>query len=213
MTTSRRRFRELRQSVSMTEPATGTATSNFKLKLSAPPTSPVTVSTAVQGVTPAPVDMQSWTDPDISTTTSVTLDSNNWNTGEDVTITLSTDDDAENDVARITYTVTQAGGLKEYNGHLIGSTTVNISDPETGVVEFKESSETSWAEEPDLEMDDGGTLDLDVRLSHRPRGQRYGIGELPNWFGPFSDYVAKHFHRQRLVVVADVEFRDFAYQR
>ena len=110
----------------------------FTLRLGTPPTSPVTITMAVVAVEPAQVTGRPWTDPDITVTQSVVLDATNYAAGEVVTITLSDDDDAEDDVARINYTVTQAGGAMEYDGHTISPTTVNITDPEIPVVLFKD---------------------------------------------------------------------------
>ena len=88
----------------------------FTLRLGTPPTSPVTITMAAVAVEPAQVTGRPWTDPDITVTQSVVLDATNYAAGQQVTITLSDDDDAEDDVARINYTVTQAGGAMEYDG-------------------------------------------------------------------------------------------------
>ena len=82
----------------------------FTLSLGTPPTSPVTITMEVAAVEPAQVPGNAWTDPDITVTQSVVLDATNYAAGQQVTITLSDDDDAEDDVARINYTVTQADG-------------------------------------------------------------------------------------------------------
>ena len=91
-----------------------------------------------------------------------------------MTITLSDDDDAEDDVARINYTVTQAGGAMEYDGHPISdNTTVNITDPEIPVVLFQDIPKLRdfYAVIDGWDMDDGGSGEtLPMRLSHRPRG-------------------------------------------
>ena len=159
------------ETLNLTEPDSGSTTSTYTLTLSAVPTSDVTVSMAVEAVTPAQVSGQAWTDPDITVTSSVTLGSTNWMTGAEVTVTLPTDTDAEDDVARIVHTVTQSGGSMEFNGYALGNTTVNISDPETPVVEFKLSTESAsdWSTAPDLTIAEGEGLTLDVRLSHQPR--------------------------------------------
>ena len=123
----------------MVEDAGGSdVTQTFTLRLGTPPTSPVTITMAAVAVEPAQVTGRPWTDPDITVTQSVVLNATNYAAGEDVTITLSDDDDAEDDVARINYTVTQPGGAMEYDGFTISSTTVNISDPETPVVLFRD---------------------------------------------------------------------------
>ena len=159
------------ETLNLTEPDSGTTTSTYTLTLSAVPTSDVTVSMEVEAVTPAQVSGQAWSNPDISVTSPVTLGSTNWMTGETVTVTLPTDTDAEDDVARIVHTVTQSGGSMEYDGYVLGNTTVNISDPETPVVEFKLSTESAsdWSTAPDLTIAEGEGLTLDVRLSHQPR--------------------------------------------
>ena len=154
----------------MTEPASGTTTQTLNLTLDTPPTSPVTITMAVAAVTPALIPGTDWTNPDISVTQSVVLDDTNYMAGETVTITLSTDRDAEDDVARIDYTVTQSAGAMEYDGFSIASSTVNIADPEQAQILFSQGSE-SFSAAPGLIMDDGGLLmDLRVRLSHLPRG-------------------------------------------
>ena len=147
-------------------------TQPFTLRLGTPPTSPVTITMAVVAVEPAQVEGRPWTDPDITVTQSVVLNATNYAAGEDVTITLSDDDDAEDDVARINYTVTQPGGAMEYDGFTISSTTVNISDPETPVVLFRDPELTPFnAGLVGWDMDDGGDDEtLYMRLSHRPRG-------------------------------------------
>ena len=157
----------------MEEDAGGTdVEETFTLRLGTPPTSPVTITMAAVAVEPAQVEGRPWTDPDITVTQSVVLNATNYAAGEDVTITLSDDDDAEDDVARINYTVTQAGGAMEYDGFTIPSTTVNISDPETPVVLFRDPENTPFnAVLVDWDMDDGGIDEtLSMRLSHRPRG-------------------------------------------
>ena len=145
---------------------------NFTLRLGTPPTSPVTITMAVVAVDPARVAGNAWTDPDITVTQSVVLNATNYAAGEVVTITLSDDDDAEDDVARINYTVTQAGEAKEYDGHPISPTTVNITDPEIPVVLFQDPESTPfYAVLVGWDMDDGGGDEtLSMRLSHRPRG-------------------------------------------
>ena len=170
-------------SLSSREPTSGTVTVPFKIKLSAPPTSAVTVTPTVAAVTPPLVAGQAWTNPDVSLPASVTLNSSNWSAGVDVNVTLSTDDDAENDVVRITYTVAQTGGSMEYDGYSIAATTLTITDPETPKVQFKESTETSYADGPDVDMDDGGTMNLDVRLTHRPRSNATVTVSVPSGSG------------------------------
>ena len=156
----------------MTEPASGTTTQTLNLTLDTPPTSPVTITMEVAAVEPAQVTGRPWTDPDITVTQSVVLDPTNYAAGQQVTITLSDDDDAEDDVARINYTVTQAGGAMEYDGHPISPTTVNITDPEMPMVLFKDPAITGFnAGIVGWDMDDGGGDEaLSMRLSHRPRG-------------------------------------------
>ena len=173
------------ETLNLTEPDSGTTTSTYTLTLSAVPTSDVTVSMEVEAVTPAQVTGQGWTNPDITVTSpvtsSVTLGSTNWNTGETVTVTLSTDTDAEEDVARIKHTVTQTGGSMEYDGYALGNTTVNISDPEMPMVLFKLSTESVWSTAPDLTIAENGSLALDARLSHQPRSDVTVRGRiLPN---------------------------------
>ena len=171
---------------SMEEDAGGTdVEENFTLKLGTPPTSPVTITMAVVAVEPAQVEGRPWTDPDITVTQSVVLDASNYAAGKVVTITLSEDDDAEDDVARINYTVTQAGGAMEYDGYRIpDNTTVNISDPETPVVLFRDITNTDFnADIVDWEMDDGGDETLFMRLSHRPRGAVTVSVSLPQGSG------------------------------
>ena len=172
-------------STTVTEPTTGTSTIHVgTIRLSAPPTSPVTLTMAVEAVTPAQVMGQSWTDPDVSMTqATLTINDTNWNRGVLLQIVVGTDDDAENDVARITYTVTQSGGAQEYDGYTIANTTVNVTDPETPKVQYKKSTETTFADEPDLEMDEGGTMNLDVRLTHRPRGNAVVSVSVPSGSG------------------------------
>ena len=153
----------------MTEPASGTTTQTLNLTLDTPPTSPVTITMAVAAVTPALIPGTDWTNPDISVTQSVVLDDTNYMAGETVTITLSTDRDAEDDVARIDYTVTQSAGAMEYDGFSIASSTVNIADPEQAQILFSQDDE-SFSAAPGLFMEDGGLLELRVRLSHLPRG-------------------------------------------
>ena len=147
-------------------------TQTFMLGLGTPPTSPVTITMAAVAVEPAQVTGRPWTDPDITVTQSVVLDATNYAAGEVVTITLSDDDDAEDDVARINYTVTQAGEAMEYDGYTIAHTTVNITDPETPVVLFQDPEITLfYAVLVGWDMDDGGGDEtLSMRLSHRPRG-------------------------------------------
>ena len=148
------------------------ATQTFTLRLGTPPTSPVTITMEVAAVEPAQVPGNAWTDPDITVTQSVVLDASNYAAGQEVTITLGEDDDAEDDVARINYTVTQAGGAMEYDGFTISPTTVNISDPETPVVLFRDPATSVFnAGIVDWDMEDGGSNErLYMRLSHRPRG-------------------------------------------
>ena len=160
-------------SFNMTENADGTVTgpTTYRLMLDTPPTSPVTITMTVEAVTPARVVGESWTNPDISVTETVVLDSSNYMTGETVTITLTADDDAEGDVARITYEVAQSGGAMEYDGKTIPATTVTITDAEQATVQFRENGQPTWfSENAPLAMDDGGSLTINIRLSHRPRG-------------------------------------------
>ena len=172
-------------STTVTEPTTGTSTIHVgTIRLSAPPTSPVTLTMAVEAVTPAQVMGQSWTDPDVSMARqTLTLNDGNWNMGVALQVVVGTDDDAENDVARVTYTVTQSGGAQEYDGYSIANTTVNVTDPETPKVQYKKSTETTFADEPDLDMDEGGTMNLDVRLTHRPRGNAVVSVSVPSGSG------------------------------
>ena len=159
-------------SFSMTENADGTVTgpTTYQLRLATPPTSPVTITMTAEAVTPARVPGQSWTNPDISVTQTVMLDSSNYMTGQTVTITLAEDDDAEDDVARITYAVTQPGDAMEYAGKTIPATTVNIRDDEQAQILFSQDDEP-FSAAPGLLMEDGELLeDLLVRLSHLPRG-------------------------------------------
>ena len=157
--------------LSMTENADGTVTgpTMYQLRLDTPPTSPVTITMTVAAVTPALIPGSDWTNPDISVTQSVVLDKNTYMTGKTVTITLSTDRDAEDDVARIDYTVTQSAGAMEYDGFSIASSTVNIADPEQAQILFSQDSGLFYAA-PGLIMEDGDLLQLRVRLSHLPRG-------------------------------------------
>ena len=161
-------------SFNMTEMADGTTVTGpltYRLTLGTQPTSPVTITMTVVSVTPAPISGVSWTNPDISVTGSVELNASNYMAGETVTITLTADSDAEDDVARITYAVAQSGGAMEYDGAMISPTTVNIADMETAAVEFKPLSASVWSTNvANLTIDDGGTLTLDARLSHQPRG-------------------------------------------
>ena len=177
----------------MEEDAGGTdVEENFTLRLGTPPTSPVTITMAAVAVEPARVAGNAWTDPDITVTQSVVLDASNYAAGKVVTITLSEDDDAEDDVARINYTVTQAGGAMEYDGYRIpDNTTVNISDPETPVVLFRDITNTDFnADIVDWEMDDGGDETLFMRLSHRPRGAVTVSVSLPGGSG-LSEEIGK----------------------
>ena len=167
-----------------TEPTSGTATSTYTIKLSAPPTGTVTVGLSVVAVTPAQVSGVAWTDPDVSVSSeTVTLTSSNWEDGVQVTVSVGVDSDAEDDVARIDHTVTQSTNSMEYNGFSLTSTTVNVTDPETAKVEFKQSTTSTWEADPRLEMNDGGTLSLDVRLSHQPRGDVSVSVTLPSGSG------------------------------
>ena len=73
-------------SFNMTENADGTVTgpTTYQLKLDTPPTSPVTITMTAEAVTPARVEGESWTNPDISVTQTVVLDATcNYSTGED----------------------------------------------------------------------------------------------------------------------------------
>ena len=157
--------------LSMTENADGTVTgpTMYQLRLDTPPTSPVTITMTVEAVTPAPQTGISWTDPDISVTNSVTLDASNYMTGDTVTITLAADDDAEDDVARITYTVAQTGDAMEYAGKTIPATTVSIKDDDQAQILFSQD-DVPFDADPDLFMEDGGELTLTTKLSHLPRG-------------------------------------------
>ena len=158
------------QSLSLTEPDSGTTTSTYTLRLTAEPTSPVSVFVFARAVTPARDEAQAWTYPDITVGPfEVVLDSTNWNTGETVTVTLSTDTDAEDDVAMVVHDVIQNGGEQEFAQYAVANTTVNITDPETPLVEFKLSTESVWSAAPDLTIAENGSLALDVRLSHQPR--------------------------------------------
>ncbi len=158
----------------------------FVVRLGSEPTSPVTITTTVVGVTPAVVAGNSWTNPDVTATSSITLNSTNYASGASIVVGHTRDTDAENDVARIDYTVSQTGGAMEYDGFSIPSTTVNITDNEVAVVQFKASGETAWhAVNPNLTVTDAAgitiptistdlaTLDVtasfDARLSHQPR--------------------------------------------
>ena len=165
-------------SLSMTENADGTVSGpvTFRLTLGAEPTSPVTINMTVEAVTPAQETGKSWTDPDIAVTSSVTLDENNYSTGEVVSIALTADSDAEDDVARVTYSVAQTGGDMEYDGAGISPTTVTITDAQQATVQFRVSGQTQWLDRiPNLQIADddmtGGTVDLEIRLSHQPLGE------------------------------------------
>ena len=165
-------------SLSMTENADGTVSGpvTFRLTLGAEPTSPVTINMTVEAVTPAQETGKSWTDPDIAVTSSVTLDENNYSTGEVVSIALTADSDAEDDVARVTYSVAQTGGDMEYDGAGISRTTVTITDAQQATVQFRVSGQTQWLDRiPNLQIADddmtGGTVDLEIRLSHQPLGE------------------------------------------
>ena len=151
------------------EPITGTQTAVIEITLSAFPTSPVTVRPTVTAVTPPLQPGQAWTNPDVSVPASVTLDSSNWSAGAEMRVAVSEDDDAEDDRALITYVVVQPGGSREFDGYSMPATLVSITDPEIPNVRFKESTEVLYIGKPDLDMDDGGTMNLDVRLTHRPR--------------------------------------------
>ena len=165
-------------SLSMTENAAGTVSgpATYTLTLGAEPTSPVTINMTVEAVTPARETGKSWTDPDIAVTSSVTLDNTNYSTGEVVSIALTADSDAEDDVARVTYSVVQTGGEMEYDDAGISPTTVNITDDQQATVQFRVSGQTQWSNQvSNLRVDDddmtGGTVDLEIRLSHQPRGE------------------------------------------
>ena len=172
-------------STTVVEPTTGTSTVHVgTIRLSAPPTSPVTLTMAVEAVTPAQVMGQSWTDPDVSMNRpTLTINDTNWNRGVILQVVVGTDDDAENDVARITYTVTQSGGSQEYDGYSIANTTVNVTDPETPKVQYKDSMANIYIDAPDLDIDEGGTMTLDVRLTHRPRGNAVVSVTVPSGSG------------------------------
>ena len=57
-------------------------------RLSSPPTSLVTITPTVVGVNPAVVAGNSWTNPDVSVTSSIVLDGTNWMAGLPITVTL-----------------------------------------------------------------------------------------------------------------------------
>ena len=165
-------------SLSMTENAAGTVSGpvTFRLTLGAEPTSPVMINMTVEAVTPAQETGKSWTDPDITVTSSVTLDNTNYSTGEVVSIALTADSDAEDDVARVTYSVVQTGGEMEYDDAGISPTTVTITDAQQATVQFRVSGQTQWLDRiPNLQIADddmtGGTVDLEIRLTHQPLGE------------------------------------------
>ena len=163
-------------SLAMTEPESGTASSTFTLRLDPVPTSDVTITMTVAAVTPALIAGQAWTNPDITlSASSVTLTPSDFSSGETVTVTLSTDSDAEDDVAQIKYTVTQTGGSKEYDSLNVTSTTVNITDPETGWVEFRDSasSQDDWSTDYAFDVDEGDNLTIQARLTHQPRANLF----------------------------------------
>ncbi len=184
-------IRGISNSATFTENADGTVAGGgvqrFAVRLLSEPTSPVTITTTVVGVNPAVETGKAWTNPDIAATSSITVNSTNYTGIVPIVLTQTRDTDAEDDQVRIDYMVTQSGGAMEYDGYSIPSTTVNITDNEVAVVQFKASGETAWhAVNPNLTVTDAAgitiptistdlaTLDVtasfDARLSHQPRG-------------------------------------------
>ena len=120
------------------------------------------------------------------------LDATNFAAGETVNVTLTADSDSDDDVATISYTVSQSGGGMEYDGMTISPTTVNITDEDEAAVEFRVSGGSVWHETlPELEVTDtemaGGTTDLEIRLSHQPRADVSVDMSAPSNSGITSD--------------------------
>ena len=158
-------------SATLTEPETGTATSTYKIILSAPPTNPVTVVLTVAGVVPPVVTGQVWTNPDVTVSpSSVTFTDSNWSAGETITVSASPDDDGEDDTARIGHTVTQLSGAMEFDGKSAASVEVDVTDTDTPQVEFRRGSSGNFSPNPALSGNEGGTASYSARLTTRPRG-------------------------------------------
>ena len=155
----------------LTEPDSGTATSTYKITLSTPPTTDVTVALAVVGLEPAVVGGESWTNPDVTVDpTSAMLTSSNWNTGVTITVRVAPDEDGENDRVRIDHAVSHMSGAQEYSGVSAASVDVRVTDSDTPQVEFRLGSSGNFSANPALSGDEGGTAMYSARLTTRPRG-------------------------------------------
>ena len=135
-----------------------TQTTSVTLTLSAQPTSNVTVSVMRDAV-----GLQK-----LGSIGQVILTPSNWETGESIDITSSSDDDGEDDTASLSFTMT---GASEFaNSSLPTPTvTVNITDRDSKGLEFRESDFDNFA---NLEIDitEGQSKTYGVRLLTQPTG-------------------------------------------
>lgn len=135
-----------------------TQTTSVTLTLSAQPTSNVTVSVMRDAV-----GLQK-----LGSIGQVILTPSNWETGESIDITSSSDDDGEDDTASLSFTMT---GASEFaNSSLPTPTvTVNITDRDPKGLEFRESDFDNFANQ-EIDITEGQSKTYAVRLLTQPTG-------------------------------------------
>ena len=105
-------------------------------------------------VTPSRTDDS---DADVTVSNALTFSTGNWNTPQTVTVTAVEDNDASNDAATITHTVSGA----DYDTVTAASVDVTVTDSNTRGVTISETT---------LNMNEGGTATYTVVLNTQPSG-------------------------------------------
>ena len=121
----------------------------YSLVLSSQPSGDVMI--AIEGVTDTDLELDK---------TSLTFTSINWNTEQTVTVTAGEDDDAVDDTATLTHTVTSAADTA-YDGAAAGSVNVTVTDNDTAGVTVSESA---------LTIEEGSAGTYTVVLDTEPTG-------------------------------------------
>ncbi len=142
--------------VAVTEGSSAT----YTVKLASRPTGAVTVTVSGHGGTDLSVDTDSTMQNDQST---LTFTTSTWNTARTVTVSATTDNDAENEAPVTLVHAASGGGYDSVSGNVV----VNITDSDSPTVTLSASDGGAVTE--------GGTLTITATLNRAPSGSSLSV--------------------------------------
>ncbi len=133
----------------------------YTVKLASRPTGAVTVTVSGHGGTDLSVDTDSTMQNDQST---LTFTTSNWNDAQTVTVSATTDSDAENEAPVTLVHAASGGGYDSVSGNVV---VVNITDSDSPTVTLSASDGGAVTE--------GGTLTITATLNRAPSGSSLSV--------------------------------------